>query len=155
MKFDAKRREEERSEGILIFKKKCNVYIGEYTIQLDKHELKIIGNLLKLNNFNKLKNDDDFLRYSADNSFFLGSRLQYRGPISGYLIESTDIATTRQFGYWLWDLNSYNIIEIETHSASKRAEWETTFINNYKRLKQIAEMEYEVSNSPENESIEI
>lgn len=153
MKFDAERREEERSEGILIFKKKCNVYIGEYTILLDEHELKILKNFLKLNSFDKL--DGNFLRYSANDSFFLGPRLQYRGPVSGYLIDSTDVASTRQFGYWLWDLNSYNIIKIKAHSAAKRLEWETTFINNYKRLRQMAEIEYAASNSSQNESIEV
>jgi len=87
--------------------------------------------------------------------------LAYQGPKHGYNVGGGGAEILVGLGTWLWNLyddakaGKETNIKIVAKSAVDREDWEVTFIENYKRLKQEAEIEYRANNSPENESIEI
>lgn len=153
MKFNAKRYTEEHSEGFWIFKNKYTVYVGEYEIKLDENEWKIIKHLIESERFDQLKNDSNFLRYQADGFYFLAPLIDYRGS-TGNVVPSTE-GNVRQYGYWIWDLSPLTFIKVKADSSASRARWEEMFINNYRKIKALAEKKYEIDNRPKNESIEV
>jgi hypothetical protein len=160
MKFDAQRQEEERSEG-LIFRKKYTVYIGEYTVTLDDDEVELFEKLLQNDGGrDSKKSKNRQYEYNTDERYFLGMRLAYQGPKDQYNTGGGLEALLRH-GTWLWDLydnakqGKESKIKIVAKSPGDRENWEVEFIENYKKIKQEAEMEYRVSSSPENESIEV
>lgn len=159
MKFDVQRREEERSEG-LIFKKKYTVYIGEYTIKLDDEEFELLGKLLKNDDRDSKKSKRRLYEYNTDKKYLIGMRLAYQGPKEQYNIGGGLEGLLRR-GTWLWDLyddankGKVSEIKIVAKSPADREDWEVNFVENYKRLKQEAEMEYRAVDSPESESIEV